>query len=97
MTPSPTLAHLLIKCSLETTERVLLKVHATRLATGKNTSLLGMPDQIGMEIYTYLSLVCKGPQPSVDIGCGSSAEEDDSYCVLSFDYTEALGEKWPER
>jgi len=29
---------------------VLLKVHAQELATGKNTSLLGMLDQIVMEM-----------------------------------------------
>jgi len=31
----------------------------------------------------------KGLQPSVDIGCGSSTEEDN--CVLSFICTETLG------
>ena len=36
--------------SLEATRRVLLKAHATGLATGKNTSLLGMLDQIEMEM-----------------------------------------------
>ena len=33
----------------------------------------------------------KGPQPSVNVGCGRSTGEDD--CVVSFICTEALGEK----
>jgi len=36
---------------------VLLKVHATGLATGKNTRLLGMLDQIEMEMYIRLPVV----------------------------------------
>ena len=36
--------------SLQATGMVLLKVHATGLAKGKNTSLLGMLEQIEMEV-----------------------------------------------
>jgi len=36
--------------SLEATGRPLLKVHTIALATGKSTSLLGILDQIEMEI-----------------------------------------------
>jgi len=39
---------------LEATGRVLLKVHAIALATGKSTGLLGIPDQIEREINAYL-------------------------------------------
>ena len=50
---SQTLANLLMS-SLQATGRVLLKVHAIALATGKNTSLLGMLDQSEVEMVTYL-------------------------------------------
>jgi len=48
----PHVKHWLISqlSSLEATGGVLLKAHATGLATGKNTSLLGMLDQIEMEM-----------------------------------------------
>jgi len=51
--PSQTLAHLAIEY-LTSYRRVLLKAYATVLATDKNTSLLGMLDQIEMEMETYL-------------------------------------------
>jgi len=43
--------------SLEATGSVLLKVHATGLARGKNTILLGMLDQIEMEMYSGLPVM----------------------------------------
>jgi len=47
--------------SLEATGRVLLKVHAIALTTGKNTSLLGMLDQIEVKMETYLwwQIICE--------------------------------------
>jgi len=51
-TISPQVKHWLSSqlSSLEATGRVILKVHAMVLATGKKTSLLGMLDQIEMEM-----------------------------------------------
>jgi len=63
----------------------LLKVHATGLATGKNSSLLYK--QAGADWDGN----AEGHSHHLDIGCGSSAEEDD--CVLRFICTEPLGEK----
>jgi len=54
LTSSQTLAHL----SIEVTRRVLLKAHAITLATGTNTSLLGMLNQIEWR-YRH-SLTCGG-------------------------------------
>ena len=78
--------------SLNRSYRVLLKAHTTGLATGKNTSLLGMLDQ--MEMWTCLWLLVQGPQPSYTWAVVNSQEED--YRVLSIIRTEALGEKWHE-
>ena len=36
--------------SLKATARMVLKAHATRIATGKNTMLLGMLDEIEVEM-----------------------------------------------
>ena len=51
-------------------------MHVIVLATGKNTSLLGMLDQ-EMEIYLCGKLFMKGPHPPVGIGCGNFTEEVD--------------------
>jgi len=76
--------------SLEATVRVLLKVHAIELATGKSTSLLGKAgrDWDGdIDLSVVADISWKATTTSRD---WHFTEEDD--CVLSFIYAEALEE-----
>jgi len=65
-------------------------VHAIELATGKNTSLLAMLDQIEMECR----LICgsnkstKGLQPPVESDCGGLQKKTTMYVLIC---TEVLG------
>ena len=87
-----TLAHI---CTYKLyTGSTTLNAHAIVLATDKNITLLGMLDQIEVEVCACGGRqLAKGPQPQTEIDCGiqlNSQRQTIGGCFC----TEALGEKW---
>ena len=80
-----TLAHLLIEKFTSYRKGATVGYH-------KNTSSLGMPDQVEVEIWSSSRWLVVSKRVSTTTGCFTEADD----CVLSFFRTEPLGQKWHE-